>query len=106
MSGGGFQANPDEIRSGASSFGTAGDMFAQAKSRLDTVLSSYGECWGGDESGKAFSQQYVPNADKTKEAFGTLAEAITAIRTALEQTAATYEGSDNVSAGGLGKQGG
>jgi uncharacterized protein YukE len=55
---------------------------------------------GNDESGQTFAEDYVPNAQKVREAFGTLAEALQAIKTAIDESANSYEGTDDNSAEG------
>ncbi|GGM88453.1 hypothetical protein GCM10011609_26500 [Lentzea pudingi] len=99
---GSFRIEVDEVRSGAGSFGVAAEMLADAGTTLSSALSAQGACWGGDESGQQFSKDYVPAAEGTLKAFGQLAEAIQAIKTALNETANTHQSTDQNSSGGLG----
>lgn len=99
---GGFRIQVDEVRAGAGSFGVAAEMLADAGNTLSGALSAQGACWGGDESGQQFSKDYVPAAEGTLKAFGQLAEAIQAIKTALNETANTHQSTDQNSSGGLG----
>ena len=98
---GGFQIRPEEVRAGASAFGAAGEMLADAGRTLSNALAAQGACWGGDESGKQFSKDYVPAADGTVKAFAQLSEAIQAIKTALDETANTHQNTDQAIGGGL-----
>lgn len=96
----GFEVQPDRLRAGATGFGGAGDAMSTAGTTLGSALDAQGECWGGDESGQTFAEDYVPNAQSVREAFGTLAEALQAIKTALDESANSYEGTDDTSAQG------
>ena len=89
-----FEVQPDRLRDGAGSFGRAGDALSTAGTTLGSALDAQGQCWGNDESGQTFSKDYVPNAQSVRDAFATLAEALQAIKTALEESANSYEGSD------------
>lgn len=98
---GGFDIRVDEVRSAAGAFGVAGEMLSEAGSALSNALSAQGACWGGDESGQTFSKDYVPAADGTTKAFAQLSEAIQAIKTALDETANSHEGTDQNSGSGF-----
>ncbi|MGW6442232.1 WXG100 family type VII secretion target [Lentzea sp. NPDC055074] len=103
---GAFRIEPDQVRAGAGGFGVAAEMLSEAGGTLSSALSAQGACWGGDESGRQFSQDYVPAAEGTVKAFGQLSEAIQAIKTALNETANTHQDIDETSSGGLGAIGG
>lgn len=96
----GFNVQTDRLRSGAGGFGTAGDALTTAGTTLGGALDAQGECWGGDESGQSFAKDYVPNSQKVRDAFGSLSEALHAIRTALEESANSYENVEGQSAQG------
>ncbi|GAB3444881.1 WXG100 family type VII secretion target [Actinophytocola sediminis] len=90
----GFEVQPDRLRAGATGFGGSGDALSTAGTTLGSALDAQGQCWGGDESGQTFAESYVPNAQQVREAFGTLAEALQAIKTALDESANSYENTD------------
>ncbi|MBB4905768.1 WXG100 family type VII secretion target [Actinophytocola algeriensis] len=92
---GGFNVQTDRLRSGAGGFGESGDALSQAGTTLGSALDGQGECWGNDESGQSFAKDYVPNSQKVRDAFGSLAEALQAIKTALEESANSYENVDD-----------
>jgi WXG100 family type VII secretion target len=96
----GFEVQPDRLRAGASGFGGAGDALSTAGTTLGSALDAQGQCWGNDESGQTFAKDYVPNAQQVREAFGSLAQALQAIKTALDESANSYEGTDNSGAAG------
>jgi len=90
----GFEVQPDRLRSGATGFGGSGDTLSTAGTTLGNALDAQGECWGNDESGQTFAEDYVPGAEQVRAAFTSLAEALQAIRTALDESANSYENTD------------
>ncbi|MFC4852585.1 WXG100 family type VII secretion target [Actinophytocola glycyrrhizae] len=96
----GFNVQTDRLLRGAGGFGSSGDALTQAGTTLGSALDAQGECWGGDESGQAFAKDYVPNSQKVRDAFGSLAEALHAIRTALEESANSYDNVETQSTDG------
>jgi uncharacterized protein YukE len=96
----GFNVQTDRLRRGAGGFGGAGDALTTAGTTLGSALDAQGQCWGGDESGQSFAKDYVPNSQKVRDAFGSLAEALQAIKTALEESANSYENVDTKSSQG------
>ncbi|SES47187.1 WXG100 family type VII secretion target [Actinokineospora terrae] len=97
----GFGIDPNAVRSGANGYGTAGDLLADAQRALTDALSAQGACWGGDESGQAFAKDYVPAVEGMTQAFGDLATALQAIKTALTESVAGQQGTDQSSGDGL-----
>lgn len=94
---GGFNVQTDRLRRGADGFGSSGDALSQAGTTLGSALDAQGECWGNDESGQTFAEDYVPNSQNVRDAFGSLAEALQAIKTALEESANSYENVEDLS---------
>jgi WXG100 family type VII secretion target len=99
----GFQVDVAGLRRGGAQFSAAGDALDGVLKALSSALSAEGECWGGDESGKAFAKEYVPNAKGTTDAFTNLTKALHDIRTGVDQSADAYEGSDQGNASGISK---
>ncbi|MFC6089579.1 WXG100 family type VII secretion target [Saccharothrix lopnurensis] len=97
----GYDVDVPGLRRGAAQFGGAGDALNDVLRALDSALRAEGQCWGGDESGQAFAQKYVPNSQATLEAFGVLAQALGDIGTGVGQSADAYEGSDRGNASGI-----
>ncbi|GAA1278783.1 WXG100 family type VII secretion target [Saccharothrix xinjiangensis] len=97
----GYDVDVPGLRRGAAQFGGAGDSLNDVLQALDSALRAEGQCWGGDESGQAFAQKYVPNSQATLEAFGALAQALGDIGTGVGQSADAYEGSDQGNATGI-----
>lgn len=102
--GAGFQVDPVRLRGAAPQFDRAADRLEDARSALDTALRAEGRCWGGDDAGQTFERSYLPQAEVTISAVGTVVQALRAIRTGLDASAGTWEGCDQSAAGRLGGQ--
>ena len=96
----GFNVQTDRLRRGAGGFGTSGDALSQAGTTLNSALDAQGECWGNDESGQSFDKDYVPNSQKIRDAIPSLAEALQAIKTALDESANSYDNVETKSTDG------
>jgi uncharacterized protein YukE len=97
----GFDVDVPGLRRGGAQFSAAGDSLDGVFQALDGALRGEGQCWGGDESGQAFAKEYVPNSTATLDAFKNLVKALQDIRTGIDQSADTYEGSDQGNATGI-----
>lgn len=102
MTGAGFDVDPTRLRSAAPQFDAVADQLANAATALNSALSAEGQCWGGDEAGRTFAQDYLPQAGATTAALGNVIEALRAIRTSLDASADTWEGADQCGAGRFG----
>lgn len=102
----GFQVDPVRLRSAAPQFDAVADQLEDAGTTLQAALDAEGPCWGGDEAGQTFAQNYLPGAEETTRALGTVVEALRAIRVSLDESANTWEGTDQSGAGAFGGRGG
>jgi uncharacterized protein YukE len=102
MTAGGFEVDPARLRSVSPQFDAVSDRLGYAGAALTTALSAEGDCWGGDESGQTFAQNYLPNVDATTKALRTMVGALHAIRTSLDASADTWDGVDQGAAHGFG----
>ncbi len=94
---------PDVVRRGGTKIGQAGDGLTRVLDTLKAVLDAEGECWGADETGRAFAGKYVPGKDGTVEALGKVAEALGKIEQNLKQTADDMQNRDQEQAGNIGR---
>lgn len=102
----GFQVDPVRLRSASPQFDAAADQLDDARTALETALAAEGPCWGGDDAGQTFARNYLPQAEATTTAVGTIVAALRAIRLGLDASADTWEGCDQGAAGRLGARGG
>jgi len=106
IAGTGFQVDPVRLRSAAPQFDAVADQLERAGTTLQAALAAEGPCWGGDEAGQTFAQSYLPGAQETTSALGTVVEALRAIRVSLDEAANTWEGTDQGAASAFGGRGG
>ena len=104
--GAGFHVDPVRLRGASPQFDAVADQLADAGTTLQAALGAEGSCWGGDQAGQTFEQSYLPGAEATTKALNTLVEALRAIRTSLDESATTWEGTDQGAAGAFGGRGG
>jgi uncharacterized protein YukE len=102
----GFQVDPIRLRSASPQFDAAADQLDDARTALEAALAAEGPCWGGDDAGQTFTRNYLPQAEATTTAVGTIVVALRAIRLGLDASADTWEGCDEGAAGRLGARGG
>ncbi|TWF91637.1 WXG100 family type VII secretion target [Saccharopolyspora dendranthemae] len=97
----GAQMEPDRVRGGAAKFDGAADQVESILSRLQQSLQAQGDCWGNDESGQAFSKDYVPGSDGVTEALSAVQEALHNLRGQVEGAANDFESIDQGEAGNI-----
>lgn len=102
---GGFTMDPDAVQHGATSFGPAADEMTTAGSTLQNAVNSIGACWGNDDSGKQFSQDYLPAAQNALQAFGQLSQGLQNIQKNLSSIADGTAGTDGTNAQNISAQG-
>jgi uncharacterized protein YukE len=100
--GAGFQVDPVRLRRASPRFDTVADQLEDAARTLQAALAAEGPGWGADDAGKAFGDSYLPQAESTTKALGTIVAAVRAIRTSLDASASTWESSDQGAAGRFG----
>jgi hypothetical protein len=102
----GFQVDPVRLRSAAPQFDRVADKLEDARTVLETALRAEGPCWGDDEAGQTFERSYLPQAEATTRALGTVVQALRAIRVSLDASAGSWEGTDQSAAGRFGDSSG
>ncbi|ASO18475.1 uncharacterized protein YukE [Actinoalloteichus hoggarensis] len=98
----GYEVDPAALRTAATGFTGASDSMETARVSLENALAAEGACWGEDESGQAFSTEYVPNSAIAMESFVNLVAGLTALKTSLDDCADAWEAMDEESADALG----
>ncbi|MDQ4009201.1 MAG: WXG100 family type VII secretion target [Actinomycetota bacterium] len=104
--GAGFHVDPVRLRSASPQFDAAADQLEDARTTLEAALAAEGPCWGGDDAGQTFARTYLPQAEATTRAVGSIVAALRAVRVGLDTSADTWEGCDQGAAGRLGARGG
>lgn len=93
-----MRMQPEEIRSGGTKIGHAGEDCAKVHQTLKSGLDAEGQCWGNDEAGQEFAKSYVQAAKDVEEGIKKIAKALGDIKTNLHQTADDTEARDAKSA--------
>ncbi|MGH3998783.1 MAG: WXG100 family type VII secretion target [Pseudonocardiaceae bacterium] len=102
----GFRVDPVRLRGASPRFDMVADQVRDARTALETALAAEGPCWGEDAAGQTFARGYLPQAEATTQALGTVVEALRAIRVSLDAATGTWEGCDQGAAGRFGGGGG
>ncbi len=102
MSAPGMMHDPNEIRSGGTKIGRAGDDLHHAVDTLDAALRAQGDCWGNDEAGQKFAQQYVPGHAEVLNGLRQLSDKLHEINNNLQQTANDVEQREHQQGGHFG----
>lgn len=101
----GMDMRPEEIRSGGKKIGDAGEDLDHVLTTLKSALDAEGECWGDDEAGKKFAQDYTKGRDSVLDGLRKLAKGLGDIDRNLKATADDTESGDAKSAQDIGNAG-
>ncbi|MFG1792755.1 hypothetical protein [Nocardia sp. NPDC049149] len=86
--------DPDGLRANGAEFNDLGEQAAQTFEELREALAREGRCWGDDEPGKAFEQNYLPDAERGLDALQQLATALQTFGQQLSAAADSFEAQD------------
>jgi uncharacterized protein YukE len=90
-----MRVDAGSLRDTAPDLATVAATVDAALGRLQTALAAEGECWGGDETGRAFGTGYAPLCDRAQQAFAALGQAIETIGTDLGSVAERARAADD-----------
>ncbi|WP_280442730.1 hypothetical protein [Nocardia brasiliensis] len=94
--------DPDGLRTNGAEFHNVGEQAQQTFEELRAALAREGRCWGDDEPGKAFEQNYLPDAERGLEALEQLAAALQTFGQQLNAAADSFEQQDQIGAHNIG----
>ncbi|MFE6920290.1 WXG100 family type VII secretion target [Nocardia sp. NPDC057663] len=100
-----INADPAALRSTQPSFDAVASTITTAVDKLAAALAAEGECWGGDEIGQAFAQNYTPGVEKGKTSVGNLAKSMTQLGTNMVTIATKLSEQDTATAAQLNQTG-
>ncbi|KAF0849215.1 hypothetical protein FNL39_101652 [Nocardia caishijiensis] len=89
------------MRSTRTSFDSVASTISSALTTLTAALAAEGECWGGDEIGQAFAQNYTPGVEQGKTSVGNLATTMTQLGTNMVTVADALDAQDTANAAQL-----
>lgn len=99
----GMDVDPEQLRGKSPQFDAAADAIRAAFDKLNGVLQAEGDCWGGDEAGQTFAQDYLPASQQAEQGFPAVGETLGQVRTELDATAQTWDSNDQGSAANIGQ---
>ncbi|WP_199442538.1 WXG100 family type VII secretion target [Umezawaea beigongshangensis] len=98
MTAGGFRVDPGAVSGAAAELGSAADRLESVGTALTDALAAAGACWGGDESGQKFAEDYVPGAEGAVRAFTSLVEGLRGLQGNVVDAMTTYRTVDGTGA--------
>ncbi|GAA2786753.1 WXG100 family type VII secretion target [Saccharopolyspora taberi] len=102
----GMQVNPDALRSRSPKFAAASEKLAKAFEDLKKVQDAEGKCWGSDEAGNKFDEEYTKALEDVEKGRKFLVDNLKATKDELDQVANQWEADDKGSAENLNAAGG
>ncbi|WP_280454724.1 WXG100 family type VII secretion target [Nocardia brasiliensis] len=90
--------DPDGLRANGAEFHDLGDQAQETFEQLRAALAQEGRCWGDDAPGKAFEQNYLPDAERGLDALQQLATALQDFGQQLNAAADSFETQDQLGA--------
>jgi uncharacterized protein YukE len=99
MSGDELQVERDALKRNAKGFGDGSTALKTVFGQLSSALSAEGECWGNDDTGKAFASKYTPVRDSTLKSFPSLEKSLTDIEKGVQKMAKNYDQAEEASGG-------
>lgn len=91
---GGLRVDGVALRAVAPSFAGMSADLSSALRTLAAALAAEGACWGGDEAGAAFAEQYGPAAQQAQSAMAGVAAAVSSAGDAIVMAADNAAASD------------
>lgn len=99
----GMDVDPEKLRGKSPQFDAAADAIRATFEKLNGVLQAEGDCWGSDEAGQTFAQDYLPASQDAEQGFTSMSETLGQVRSELDATAQTWDSTDQGSAANLGQ---
>ncbi|KAF0848202.1 WXG100 family type VII secretion target [Nocardia caishijiensis] len=94
-----LNVDPDGLRNTQPAFTSVAATITTAAEQLAAVIAAEGECWGGDEIGSAFAENYTPGVEPGQKAVTGLATTMTQLGTNMVTIADTFQTQDTGHAG-------
>jgi hypothetical protein len=88
-------ADPEGIKRAGRGFHDGAVDLRKIHTKVDGVLKAEGKCWGADETGKSFEQNYLEGCNNVLKAFGELAKGLEEVRKGVDQMAAQYKAAED-----------
>jgi uncharacterized protein YukE len=92
-----LEVDTEELKRAGKGFHDGATQLKAIYDRLNSALSSEGECWGSDETGKTFAEGYKEPSKSVLDAFGKLEKGLDGIKKGVDQMAKTYKQAEDAS---------
>lgn len=102
----GMHVDPEALRKRSPKFADASERLAKAFETLQAVRDAEGECWGSDEPGAKFAEQYTKAAEDADKLDEHLVKTLKDTRTGLDKSADQWQSDDEGSAENINVAGG
>ncbi|GHF44857.1 uncharacterized protein YukE [Amycolatopsis bartoniae] len=89
-----FRLDPAALEEATRRLGSLGDRITTAYHELAGVLDEHDGCWGEDDIGKAFAQNYVPNAKQVREGAEQAGPGVIELRNDIDDASKTFQSVD------------
>jgi uncharacterized protein YukE len=93
-----FRLVPDQATEATKKLAELGEALRSSFQTLTGVLDQHDGCWGEDDIGKSFEQNYVPHAEEARKNAGQTTTAIVGLADATSQAVETFQEVDYESA--------
>ncbi|MGW4135120.1 WXG100 family type VII secretion target [Amycolatopsis japonica] len=93
-----FRLDPEGVSAATARLGDLGERLRGAVRDLELTLNERHGCWGSDDIGEAFAQNYVGPSEEAREGAHMAAEGTTRLRDNIDKNVALLEQVDEVSA--------
>lgn len=93
-----FQVDADALRATRPGFDSVATAITTAADRLTAALAAEGECWGSDETGQAFAQNYTPGVEQGTTSVANLATSMSRLGANMVTIADTVTAQEDASA--------
>nr|WP_228045888.1 WXG100 family type VII secretion target [Saccharopolyspora sp. HNM0983] len=96
-----MQVDPEALRARSPKFAAAADKLDKAFQDLKSAREAEGNCWGNDDPGTAFHEEYAKALNESDATFTDLGEALNRTKEQLDQVSEQWESDDQSSAEGV-----
>ena len=100
----GYTVDPTALQSSSPQYDDHAQQVADIYTELTSKLLAEGECWGGDDAGRAFAGNYVGSALNALESMWQHSEGLVTIAGGLYAWARSYISADEAAKGDLSVQ--
>ncbi|RSN04059.1 hypothetical protein DMC63_39950 [Streptomyces sp. WAC 05977] len=93
-----FRLDPEGASAAAARLGALGEMLQNSLRVLEGTLDDHHGCWGKDDIGKAFANNYVPPSDEARQGARAAAEGTVQLEDGIKKSVEVLKDLDQASA--------